>query len=53
VPTISSATLNYGTGVLVITASKPITLVDGTLIHISDVSGSNDVTYQEVNLPVW
>lgn len=47
VPTVASATLNYGTGVLVVTLSegvKDINALDGTKFHLNDATGTDNVT---------
>ena len=49
VPTVISATLNYGTGILIIEASETIDItpssnVDVSRLHVSNATGNSDVS---------
>ncbi|MEQ8302207.1 MAG: T9SS type A sorting domain-containing protein [Cyclobacteriaceae bacterium] len=43
-PSVVSATLNYGTGVLVVTCTENISAADPTKFHINDATGIDNVT---------
>ena len=46
-PNVLSATLNYGTGVLVVTCSENISAADPTKFHLNDATGVDNVNLTE------
>ncbi|MBU4265948.1 MAG: hypothetical protein L6243_07000 [Candidatus Altiarchaeales archaeon] len=43
-PNITNATLDYNTGVLIITGTDFVNILDGTRFHLNDATGTDDVT---------